>query len=145
MMPDIEKSITHPPLGTANEEECYGGSGLPLVVGVTLTSGNANVKGAWVELKSSTTNKVVAIVVCFMNSSASSNFLIDIGVGGAGSEAVIIPDIFYHQGSASYKADGSAYGPLMIHIPAGSRIAARCQANGASKTVSIGLTLIETE
>lgn len=59
-------------------------------------SGTANVKGSYSELTSSTTSPIHALMVLAQGSTATQttqSYLIDIAVGGAGSETVIIPNV----------------------------------------------------
>lgn len=97
-------------------------------------AGSANTKGSWVELSSSTTGRTKALLLLMgLRGGAvfSPNFysLLDVGVGSAGSETVIIPDI-------SLVGDNSTdrWWPntlfIPVDIPAGTRLAARAQHSG---------------
>lgn len=95
-------------------------------------SATTHTKGAWTELIASTAAPV-SVVALFLTglaaSGQSTGALLDIGVGGAGSETVVVPDI----------AIGGANNlsvTMPVFIPAGSRIAARMQAEISSDTVS---------
>ncbi len=94
-------------------------------LGTSVTPGSGT-KGSWAEVIASTSQEVswIEIHINSNNSSgASRNTLLDVGIGAAGSEVVVIPDLI--GGNAwSYAADGIFYRfPLMI--PAGTRIAVR--------------------
>lgn len=90
--------------------------------------GGANSKGAWTELTAATTERLAGLVVCVGSGSNNMNamdILLDIGVGGAGSETVLIPDLHsrYTGNEVIY-----AYGLPRVYsvdLPTGTRIAAR--------------------
>jgi len=104
--------------------------------GTALTAGAANTKGSWVELIASTANKTVYLIV-WARRSAGTPGLIDIGIGAAASEVVLIPNI-----SPESAGDGFVFeGP--IRIAAGTRIAARYQNSTASDTGAIAIYLGE--
>ena len=64
---------------------------------VTITAGgSANTKGSWTQLIASTSKKVIGLAIGFMSPTSAGKFLIDIGTGGAGSEVVLAPDLFYY-------------------------------------------------
>lgn len=92
----------------------------------------ANTKGSWTPLVSSTTRNVRAFTIVFStvtNISAISSLLVDIGIGASGSEQVIIPNIPIGFNNGEDKITPARYGPISLHIPAGSRISARAQAS----------------
>ncbi len=102
--------------------------------GTSVTSGTADVKGAWAEMIASTARHTDWLQLQFrVNVSTNSDYLIDIGVGGAGVEEVIIPNIY--RGSA--KSWGTVSIIIPVQIPAGTRVAVRCQSSGASKLLNI--------
>jgi len=90
--------------------------------------GTANTLGSWVELASSTTQdaKGYTLILGNKNSNASTTSLIDLGLGAASSEVVILSQLFSRNYSYGpiYPA---ATGPIWTPIPAGSRLAARAQ------------------
>lgn len=98
--------------------------------GITLTApGSLNVKSAWTEIEDSTPVDFSALslfvqggVGTTMN---SSGVLVDIGIGAAGSEIVLVPD-FYLFGSSTAEYY-TAYSPRCygLDIPAGTRLSAR--------------------
>jgi hypothetical protein len=105
--------------------------------GTTLTSGATNnSKGAWVEL-----TPALAADCCLLEIEITHQSLggviaqaIDIGIGPAGGEQVIIGDLY---SSPGFNVIANGLIALPIHIPAGARIAARCAASSASKTVNV--------
>jgi hypothetical protein len=112
---------------------------------ITVTAGaTAHTKGSWTQLISSTTYDAYGIWIGIDGvhvSAAVSNYLVDIGVGPAGSEQVIIPNLNV------WGADATAAGLnphqfwFPVYIPAGSRIAARSQSVTASKTCRVMVML----
>lgn len=94
--------------------------------GTTVTaSATVDTKGDWVELVSATTFDANWVIVQFpYNEWGGFPFLVDIGVGAAASEQVIIPDLQVYENEAPL-VDHSYLFP--VFIPAGVRLAARCQ------------------
>ena len=103
--------------------------------GTTLTAGSAHVKGSWVQLVASTARKSVFMIIIPSRKSASADYFVDIGTGGAGSETTVLADI--------YDAAGAALGeftkPLSVFlkIDAGIRVAARTQSTTSTATIEI--------
>lgn len=94
----------------------------------------ANVKHSWYELSASSPFDASGIIVhashySGFNANNSAGHLIDIGIGAAGSEIVLIPDLMFS--AQPFGKDSPAY-YFPISIPAGSRIAARQQCSAAS-------------
>lgn len=116
--------------------------------GVAVNAGaSANTKGAWAEITSSTADFIKGLLVQIDENAntilTTGQFLIDIGIGGAGSEVVIIPNI----PAATHSTDDFiAYSHTdfyPIEIPPGTRIAARCQSSITDATDRvIGVSLL---
>lgn len=108
---------------------------------VTVTANaTPHVKGSWSELITSTTNRTSAIIVkafAVSTSNTATDQLIDIGIGGAGSETVVVANI--PAGGAANP--GGVYHMIPVFIPAGTRVAARSQAIIGGDTVSVNLTV----
>ncbi len=101
--------------------------------------GSANTKGAWSQLVASTAREIRALGLAVgrnagNQSLSDADFLVDIGVGAAGSERVIIPDWYAFSGSSgdTYRSQGTPAFP--VYIPAGSRVAARAQSSDTDAT-----------
>lgn len=112
--------------------------------GTQLTaSGSINTKGSYTQLVASTPYDACGFLVTLENPSNGANgFLVDIAVGAAASEIVVVPNIpFAISNSASAFGCMSIYVPC--EIPAGSRIAARCQSTVASATVNAQVILLD--
>lgn len=60
-----------------------------------------------------------------------ANYLLDIAVGGAGSETIIVPN--YHIGASNNVSPGQRNFFIPLSIPAGLRLSMRCQAGGAAQ------------
>lgn len=102
--------------------------------GVTMTSGAANVKGAYAQIVASTTRDhryLIPSVQAADSSVTAARWFIDIAVGAAASEVIIFPDMFVNA-SGSEIISGATAMPLLRPIPSGSRIAARIQSSGAT-------------
>jgi hypothetical protein len=99
--------------------------------------GTANTDGAWVELTASTTRDHEAILLCLgsrANSAlTSAGWLFDIGVGAAGSEVVLVQDIYVY-GTAT--VDNIAPGQAMAktHVAKGTRLSVRCKCTTTDAT-----------
>jgi hypothetical protein len=112
---------------------------------ITVTAGGAaHTKGAWAQLIAATPYDAYGIWIAIDGihvSAAATAYLVDIGVGPAGEEQVIIPNLDV------WGADNTAAGlnPHLfwfpVYIPAGSRIAARGQSVTASKTCRVMVML----
>lgn len=100
-------------------------------VGVAVTAAaTANTKGAWAELTPATGRDAVGLLINIgRGHTASADFLVDIGVGASGSEAVTVPNLKGDNGS-NLLGPGTVYVP--IGVPAGTRLSARCQCTSAS-------------
>lgn len=92
---------------------------------------SSNTKGAWVTVTASTTSDIKAFIlvlgVLADLSRPNTRWLIDVAVGGAGAEQVIVSDY-----GAAARSEHDAVLPqvsqlMPIQIPAGSRIAIRAQ------------------
>lgn len=109
--------------------------------GIDVTSSaSTNTKGAFVEILSAANNLTDSCfieVIFNANSpiSTSDNF-VDIAIGGAGSEEVIINNIFTQSSFTDYNSLR-----LPISIPAGQRISARSQASSGSTICNVRIKL----
>lgn len=95
------------------------------------TGTSNNTKGSWVQLVASSAVDAdwIALEFGLFENVAGVDYLFDIGIGGAGSETVLIDNI-------AVGTRGTFVTPAMpllpVSIPAGTRISARCQASNAS-------------
>lgn len=102
----------------------------------TATPSGTNTKGAWTQIIASTSFEASALYVMASPGQNNVNTLVDIGIGAASSEQVILADFLV--GSAIRMKKGIV---LPIAIPSGSRIAARSATSngGAGATVAVAL------
>jgi hypothetical protein len=87
-------------------------------------------KGAWVEFAASLTHPVKAVIVAFDHADATSNayttWLVDVGLGAAGSEQVLIPNIAIAYDTPRI-IQALCTPVIRASIPAGSRVSLRAQ------------------
>lgn len=117
------------------------GANTALSRGTSITaSATANTKGAYTQLIASTTYPSHQIIVMFDDCSAGIDYLVDIAVGAAASEQVMIPDLYVGGGTGSIVY--GAYYVFNILVDDGVRISARCQASTLSSVVRCSLLLV---
>ncbi len=115
--------------------------GVVTSAGTVLTGGAANTKGSYTQLVASTSADAVGIILQVNNRSAGANeYSVDVAVGGSGSEQIIIPDFIMQNDHA---AADNVYFPILI--PAGTRIAARCQSPSAGGTMTFAISTVDGE
>lgn len=115
----------------------------------TTAHASANTKNTtYTQLIASTTYASYGIMVQLagLQTTASTNqrCLVDIGLGGAGSEVVIIPNLTC--GNVADYVAASARGAFYyfpIYIPAGVRVAATCQASTGGDIVNVAVRLFQ--
>lgn len=98
-------------------------------------SATVNTKGAWVELIASTAEDYDALLVSWAISASNISNLIDVGIGGAGAEQVIVDNL--HTSIANSITEWFL---IPKAIPAGTRIAVRSQSTTASAQARAGVT-----
>lgn len=99
----------------------------------------ANTLGAWVEIEDATPEEFHGFWMSVMNFDTSArSFLVDIGIGAASSEQVILPQVFFSHGSGT-AAGGSIFFFVPLLIPKGSRVAARNQCTIVSGTTRVAI------
>jgi hypothetical protein len=114
--------------------------------GTTITSsGTANTMGSWTALTGSTSNNAGAALLAFQFHNAlpksTATALVDLGVGGAGSEQIVVPKIPLWLKDPMVMP--AVYGPFPLQVPAGTRIAARMQDSLGGQTVDTMVYLLE--
>ena len=113
--------------------------------GVALTNAVANTKAAWVEITGSTTHPHQGVALAMQGNDASGGtlkFLIDIGIGAAASEVVLISDIYAQSSNQEY-VGGRFPANLVLHtpIPEGSRLSVRSQTPSANQQAQYDIVL----
>jgi hypothetical protein len=87
-------------------------------------------KGSWVEIASSLSRDTYGLMINFNSnaaSAASRNTVVDVGIGAAGSEVVIIPNLIAGNAGTYGVGSGGLWYYFPMAIPAGSRLALRAQ------------------
>ncbi len=103
--------------------------------GTTVTTGVANTKGAYAQLTASMTNSCRwLILVIGVATGTSQNFSIDVAIGAASSEQIIVPDLYYTSGNSGPSV---MVFQLPLAIPAGQRLAVRAASGGATQSFEI--------
>jgi hypothetical protein len=114
--------------------------------GVTVTANaTINTPGAWAEIVASTPTPIHALLPTIQANGQTTMVTrfetIEIGVGGAGAEQIIIPKIGYRVSSTSEELNPylllALSGLVDVNIPVGSRLAARVTSSVASTTTDV--------
>lgn len=96
-------------------------------------SGSTFTKSAWAQLTASTASDLDWLLVSAESTTTGGTaFAIDVGIGGAGSETVILANLNY-----SDPVGGANNYFLPVSIPAGTRVAARMSSGNAGDTFRI--------
>jgi hypothetical protein len=103
-----------------------------------LTSGAANVKGAWVQLIASTAEDSGGMFLVLPYNGVFSG--LDVGVGAAASETVLVPNIYV--GCPGNAIPNWVFVP--ISVKKGTRVSARFQDSGGGNTLTIGVVMLKT-
>lgn len=110
--------------------------------GTAITApGGTNTKGAYTQLIASTSADAVGVMLTINTTGSTMLFgLLDIAIGGSGSEVVVIPDLPIFR----FSGLNTGFVPIFIPvaIPAGSRISARYQNDAAGLSASVSLELV---
>ena len=104
-------------------------------------SATANTMGSWTQLIAATAADCDAMLLrmaCAGNDTGVDTIMCDLGIGAGGSEVAILPHQFFKVPAFS---GGMVQAMLPLCLPAGTRIAARCQASATSSTSSIAVSL----
>jgi hypothetical protein len=119
------------------------GSVTTTTIGTLVTGGSANTKGSYSQLTGATTYDACWIVVTITPASAAAYEYqggIDIAIGASGSENLLINNLMaWNDG---YYCSCVRYA-FPCQIPAGTRVAARCQSAQASNTYAVSITLFD--
>jgi hypothetical protein len=101
---------------------------------------SANTKGSYTELSSATPFAATQMIVMVRYADYTYDYLIDIAIGAAGSEAVIVNNLYYGVYNDGRHTNVCDY-CFPINIPKGVRLSARVQASTGGKTVGVGVML----
>ncbi len=107
--------------------------------GVAIVPAAAAAKGAWSQITAATTEPLSALALGVqgnaINSMQAGTVALDIGVGAAGSEVVVVSDVPAEINNSEWVARGGPVQTWNVDIPAGTRIAVRCSNSGGSSSV----------
>jgi hypothetical protein len=109
-------------------------------------SSTAHTKGGWTQLIANSGPRSLAIMIWFENTAVAStntSMLVDIGIGGSGSETVLIPNLAAGYALNATVSNAAHFYYFPIFIPANSRISARCQAAVVSDVVTTRVNLFQ--
>lgn len=107
----------------------------------------ANTKSAWTQLVASTSRVCRKLIVGAgyeannTSPAAAPEHLYDIGIGGAGSEVVLIPDLYQAIPMATRPGYSSFFYDLDVDIPAGSRLSVRHQSPGTTADYQLRIAM----
>ena len=108
------------------------------------TAAANNVKGGWVELIAATafSSRWAVFYMTNRNRAAISGafYRLDIGIGAAASEVVLIPDVSANSTTGTDVISNTLLGPFWVPIPEGSRLAYRYQASFGHSSAEIGVS-----
>ena len=108
--------------------------------GTTVTAaGSANTKGSWVEIEDSTAYRAAGLWLLVRSGAQSGDFLVDVSIGAAAAEQTIISNILVMRQALRW---GIAPIWVPLEIPAGSRIAVRCQCSTANGSLGVEVSLV---
>lgn len=140
--------LLHQPFGASQLESNVGGTTANELGTLITASGSIHTKGAFSagELIASTAYGSYGITIMLTEvgtvASTNSRMLVDIGIGGSGSETVLIPNLLAgNAGTLTGAVNTAGMYSFPIFIPSGTRISARCQALIASDTVRVAVWL----
>jgi hypothetical protein len=107
-----------------------------------VASATPHTKGSWTEVIASTASAAQSVILSLRDqiaaNGADTGVLLDLGIGAAASETVLVADLALGSGLSS-----AAY-ELPIRVPSGSRLAVRAQSTVASKAVAASVLLRDT-
>jgi hypothetical protein len=92
----------------------------------------ANTKSAWIELRATLAEDYPGFIVTFVTPDTSSGYLIDLALGDAGSEFVILENFFVDAWRRNRIRGSSIFVPMKL--PAGARLAIRYQQSLSAAT-----------
>jgi hypothetical protein len=125
--------ISHGPLSTSGYTRAEA-LNISSNKGTSIDAGaSANTLTAWSQLVASTSRNYNALMIMTGGAgrtagTAAASWLIDVGLGGAGSEQTLFKQLLAFEFSSTiFGTEPPSYGPFPCSIPSGSRIASRLQ------------------
>lgn len=108
--------------------------------GTAISAASAHTKGSYVQLIASTAFHAQGVLLVMgIVPTVAKDFLVDLAIGGAGSEQIIAADIFF-SATGSTRRTESVFIP--VPIPAGTRLSARLQGTTTSTGLSVVAILV---
>ena len=108
--------------------------GQPVATGGAAVTPVVGSKGSYTEVFAALSNDTYGLMVLVHNSrtsAANRQIVLDIAIGAAGSEQVILPDLLVSNASL-INGTGGVWYYFPIFVPAGTRVAARAQSNSTT-------------
>jgi hypothetical protein len=106
--------------------------------------GSTNTKSAWSQFVASSAGDCCALYLKgIVGGAVAHRVSIDIGFGGAGSEVVVVADLFFSTGNYGSAAYTTISQLIPLNIPAGTRVAARYQSDNTGMNVYLGADLFD--
>ena len=106
-------------------------------------SASANTLGSYGQITASTANNMKALTFALHStSSTTSTNLLNLAVGGAGSETVILANVPLYIYASTAQTNVVSYGPLPCNIPSGTRLAANLQSSVGSTAINARVAVI---
>jgi hypothetical protein len=127
-----------PPFDWQREEAVGAATGTSNGTNVTCNA-SANTKGNYAPLITSTAFPSSLMVLAFDTPSSARSYLVDIAIGAASSEQVLISNLLVSVPSSN--PAWGAVGIFPLAIPAGTRIAARAQSTTGSSQIRVSCHL----
>lgn len=126
------------PISSASKHETSGATGGD---GVTITaSGSTNTKGSYAQITAATGFKYEGLYF-YVRLFSTEDYLFDLAIGGAGSEKIIVSDLYISsRTNAVTTVLGTCCIFIPVKVPAGARLAVRCQSTAASATARVIIT-----
>lgn len=108
------------------------------VSGTTITANaSANTVGSFVEFISDAANaETSSYLIVALSPGSENSYLVNVAIGGAGSEQVIVPNLMGHPAG---NAMGIFIYTIPISIPSGERISVQCQCDSGGATIDVHL------
>lgn len=125
--------------GTPNTES-WGVNSSGASGGTTVSSTTEHTYGSWAQLKAASGIEATHLIVGIADPNGGSDIVVDIGIGGAGSE-VVVAEALAVRGEGSLRNSGVDYS-IPLRIPAGSRVSARMKGSAASRNCQVSVRAI---
>lgn len=103
--------------------------------GTSITQGASGAEGAWAAITASTTERhwgLVPSYQCSATAAQNAAMAVDIGMGGAGAEVQISEGHIWHSDAAERMSGPFHTEPVIMDIPAGTRLVMRCSSSGTA-------------